>query len=82
MARTMATPNGNHADLTGNEMTRHPAINRFAVVLLPTQACLDWIKSCVGNDNNLTDGNVTKAESGTMRRETHDGEKSGDTKDS
>ena len=33
-------------------MTEPPTINRFAVILLPTQACLDWIKSC--DDDNLT----------------------------
>lgn len=35
-------------------MTEPSTINRFAVILLPTQACLDWIKSCVGDDDNLT----------------------------
>jgi hypothetical protein len=27
-------------------MTDVPTINRHAVVLLPTEACLDWVKSC------------------------------------
>lgn len=27
-------------------MTDSPTINRHAVVLVPTQACLDWINSC------------------------------------
>jgi hypothetical protein len=27
-------------------MTECPTINRHAVVLIPTQACLDWINSC------------------------------------
>ncbi len=27
-------------------MTDLPTINRIAVVLMPTQACLDWINSC------------------------------------
>ena len=35
-------------------MTELPTINRFGIILLPTQACLDWIKSCVGDDDNLT----------------------------
>ena len=35
-------------------MTELPTINRFGIILLPTQACLDWIKSCVGDDGNLT----------------------------
>ena len=35
-------------------MTRLPTINRFAVILLPTEACLDWIRSCTGGDANLT----------------------------
>ena len=32
-------------------MSPLPTINRFAVILLPTQACLDWIKSCPGGDS-------------------------------
>lgn len=27
-------------------MTDFPTINRIAVVLVPTQACVDWINSC------------------------------------
>ena len=27
-------------------MTEFPTINRSAVILLPTEACLDWVKSC------------------------------------
>jgi hypothetical protein len=27
-------------------MTDFPIINRIAVILVPTQACLDWINSC------------------------------------
>lgn len=35
-------------------MTNPTAINRFAIILLPTQACLAWIKSDVGDNGNLT----------------------------
>jgi hypothetical protein len=27
-------------------MSEFPTINRYAVILLPTEACLDWVKSC------------------------------------
>lgn len=27
-------------------MTEFPTINRHAVILVPTVACLDWVKSC------------------------------------
>jgi hypothetical protein len=27
-------------------MTQFPTINRYAVILLPTEACLEWVKSC------------------------------------
>lgn len=26
-------------------------INRFAIILLPMQACMDWIRSCPGGDS-------------------------------
>ncbi len=29
-------------------MTEFPTINRHAVILVPTDACLDWVKSCPG----------------------------------
>jgi hypothetical protein len=35
-------------------MTNLPTINRMAVVLLRTEACLDWIKSVLGSECNLT----------------------------
>ena len=31
-------------------MTEFPTINRYAVTLLPTEACLDWVRSCPDND--------------------------------
>jgi hypothetical protein len=27
-------------------MTEFPTINRHAIILLPTEACLEWVKSC------------------------------------
>lgn len=27
-------------------MIEFPTVNRYAVILLPTEACLDWVKSC------------------------------------
>ena len=35
-------------------MTEFPTINRFAVTLVPTEACLDWVRSCPDGDNNTT----------------------------
>ena len=29
-------------------------INRIAVTLIPTEACLDWINSCPGDDTAMT----------------------------
>lgn len=35
-------------------MNELPTINRYAVILLPAEACLEWVKSCPGNDNDTT----------------------------
>ena len=35
-------------------MPEFPTINRFAVTLVPTEACLDWVRSCPDGDNNTT----------------------------
>jgi hypothetical protein len=39
-------------------MTEHPTINRIAVMLIPTEACLDWINSC--DDDKMTLDKVQK----------------------
>ena len=31
-------------------MSDLPTINRFAVILLPTEACLEWARFCPGDD--------------------------------
>ena len=36
-------------------MTDLPTINRFAVVLMPTEACLAWINSCPGDHMTLAE---------------------------
>jgi hypothetical protein len=36
-------------------MTDLPTINRHAIVLVPTQACLDWINSCPGDPTTLAE---------------------------
>ena len=35
-------------------MSEPATINRFAVMLLPTEACLDWVKSCPDGDSHTT----------------------------
>jgi len=35
-------------------MTELPTINRIAVTLIPTEACLDWMKSCPDGGTNTT----------------------------
>jgi hypothetical protein len=34
-------------------VTQFPTINRHAVILVPTQACLEWVRSCPGDDKPL-----------------------------
>jgi hypothetical protein len=34
-------------------MIDFPTINRFAVILVPTEACLEWVRSCPGDDMPL-----------------------------
>jgi hypothetical protein len=36
-------------------MTDIPTINRFAVILLPTEECLAWINSCPGDHTTLAE---------------------------
>ena len=36
-------------------MSEFPTINRYAVILLPTEACLEWVKSCPGDDTALAE---------------------------
>jgi hypothetical protein len=39
-------------------MTKPAVINRIAVTLIPTEACLDWINSC--NDDKMTLDEIQK----------------------
>jgi hypothetical protein len=39
-------------------MNRFPTINRFAVILIPTEACLDWVRSCPDGDDHMTLGEM------------------------
>ena len=34
-------------------MSEFATINRHAVILVPTEACLEWVRSCLGNDTAL-----------------------------
>ena len=45
-------PRVNHEGLP---MTDIPTINRFAVILLPTEECLVWINSCPGDPTTLAE---------------------------
>jgi hypothetical protein len=36
-------------------MTDLPTINRFAVILLPTEECLAWINSCPGDHTTMAE---------------------------
>ena len=46
-------------------MPDFPTINRFAVILLPTEACLKWINSC-SNDNPVTLADAQKEPAGYL----------------
>ena len=41
-------------------MTQLATINRSAVILLPTEACLDWVKSCPGSFSDLPLGEAER----------------------
>jgi hypothetical protein len=36
-------------------MSEFPTINRHAVILVPTEECLEWVRSCAGDDMPLAD---------------------------
>ena len=41
-------------------MTEFPTINRSAVILLPTEACLEWVKSCPDYVSDLPLGEMQR----------------------
>ncbi len=41
-------------------MTEFPTINRSAVILLPTKACLEWVKSCPDFVSDLPSGKLQR----------------------
>ena len=41
-------------------MSEFPTINRYAVTLLPTEAFLDWVRSCPDNNPRMTLGEMQR----------------------